>query len=80
MAASPRWKVYSLDGEYLASCKYTEDAAVLVSANGHGAEVRDGHRGMAVWIEGVDGRAGESYDVAAAVMRKLAGIDEGRSR
>lgn len=69
MAASPRWKVYSADGEYRAACKYPEDAASLVSFLGDGATLRDGHRVRdVVWREGAEDQpAGESFDHVAAV-------------
>ena len=72
MASSPRYKVYVLrtvagDGsgaveEYVASCKYAEDAAALVAVLGEGATIRFGH-GPVLWAEGrEDQSAGESYD------------------
>ncbi|MBO6901397.1 MAG: hypothetical protein JJ864_08625 [Rhizobiaceae bacterium] len=65
MAATPQWKVYR-DGEYVAACKYAEDAAVLVSAAG--GVVKHGHS-LVVWTEGKENfSAGESYDQAAALM------------
>ena len=68
MAASPRWKVYSAEGEYRAACRYIEDAAALVAALGQrGTTIRLGHRASAtVWTDGVDGEAAESYDAVAA--------------
>lgn len=71
MAASPSWKVYSKDGEYLASFKYPEHAAALVAALGvDGSTIRWGHV-LTVWTEGVDGHAGESYDAVAERCWKL---------
>ena len=64
MATSPRWKCYTQDGEYRASCKYPEEAAAVVSLLGEGATIRDGHK-LAVWVEGSDGYAADSYDVVA---------------
>ena len=65
MAGSPPWKVYR-DNEYVASCKYAEDAAALVSASG--GAVKYGHS-LVVWREGQEEfSAGESYDSAAEVM------------
>ena len=64
MAASPKYKVYR-NGEYVASCKYPSDAAVLVSAFGEGAQIRVGHNQI-VWNEGhEDQSASESYDYVA---------------
>ena len=69
MAASPKWKVYA-GGEYRASCKYVEDAAVLVSVLGEGSEIREGHsRSKAWWMEGKESQpAEESYDFVAMVV------------
>ena len=67
MAGSPRFKVYTADGEYVASCKHIELAASGVSLLGKGATIRDGHAAKyTVWREGVDGWAGDSYDTVAA--------------
>lgn len=65
MSAAPEWKVYR-SGQYIAACRYAEDAAALVSLAG--GEVRFGHR-LRVWREGDEEfPAGESYDGAADVM------------
>lgn len=67
MAAAPKWKVYR-NGEYVAACKYAEDAACLVSAAG--GIVKHGHS-LIVWREGHEKfSAGESYDGAAQIMEK----------
>jgi hypothetical protein len=67
MASTPPWKVYR-NGEYVASCKYPEDAAMLVSASG--GVVKHGHS-LTVWTEGREEfSAGESYDQAAATMEQ----------
>lgn len=63
MASSPRWKVYTTSGEYIASCKYPEHAAALLASLGAGT-IRWGHA-LIVWTEGQDGVANESYDVVA---------------
>jgi hypothetical protein len=69
MAGSPRYKVFTDAGEYVASCKYPDDAAAIVAAHSiHGWRIRDGHGGSDVWIEGVDGSAGESFDEVARVV------------
>lgn len=71
MAATPQWKIYN-GTEYVAACKYAEDAAALVSCLGDAATVRVGHRKI-VWREGHEDRsAGESYDGAALVMHQRA--------
>lgn len=62
---TPMLKVYR-DGEYVASCKYYEDAAMLVAING---VVKYGH-GKIIWREGQEEiEAGESYDHASDIMR-----------
>jgi hypothetical protein len=74
MAASPIWKVYSATGEYLAACKYVEDAAAVVAAHGEGTQIRLGHASRAaVWTEGKEEQpAGESYDgVVATVLKRV---------
>jgi hypothetical protein len=73
MAAAPRWKVYSADGEYLAACKHVEDAAAIVSLRGDGATIRDGHS-RAVWTEGAEQtRAYDSYDLVVLTIRERVG-------
>lgn len=71
MAGSPRWKLYNEAGEYVASCKYGEDAAALVAHLGQGATILDGHRVSDIrWTEGETGDASESFDqVADAIER-----------
>ena len=64
MASSPVWKVYTPGGEYTASFKHPEDAAVLVAFLGDGATIRHAHK-LTVWKQGVDGDAAESYDAVA---------------
>ena len=68
MGATPRWKVYR-DGEYVASCKYVEDAAALIGVSNCG-EVRDGDNGRkVVWREGREAfSAADSYDGVAEVV------------
>ena len=71
MPASPRWKVYSEDNEFIGALKYPEDAAAMVALRGSGT-VRDGHRRV-VWREGAEAfAAGDSYDGAAAVINERA--------
>lgn len=74
MAASPRYKVFNPEGEYVASCKHIEDAAALVANYGNGATIRDGHSPKnAVWTEGKESQpAAESYDfVLVTVLSRL---------
>ena len=69
MAAAPQWKVYR-DGEYVAACKYPEDAAALVALSG--GIVKLGHS-LIVWREGSEEiEAGDSYDRAASIMQQRA--------
>jgi len=70
MAASPRWKVFNPQGEYVASCKHVEDAAAIVSSYGEGATIRDGYTTRSImWTEGKEKQpAGESYDFVHAVV------------
>jgi hypothetical protein len=69
MAASPRFKVYSASGEYIAACKFPEAAAAIIAAIGYdGWTIRDGHRRI-VWLEGTETQsASESYDNVAYVV------------
>jgi hypothetical protein len=77
MASTPRFKIYSAAGEYLAATKYVEEAAAVVALQGQGATIRDGHeRKHVVWTEGVDGEAFESYDnVCEMVHFRITGKD-----
>lgn len=68
MAASPALKVYR-GGEYVASCKFFEDAAALVALSEEGT-IKFGHS-VTLWREGNEEfPAGESYDECAAIMRE----------
>lgn len=68
MTESPRFKVYNADGMYIAACRHIEDAAAVVALHGDGATIRDGHpRTRTVWLEGRDGKAGDSFDVVGEV-------------
>lgn len=90
MASSPNLKVYRR-GEYIAACKYAEDAAAIVAmeseAEGdHACQgkadtfIKNGHSGSILWHEGHEGQpAGESYDfVARLVYMRLESIAENR--
>ena len=69
MVFAPKWKVYNPQGEYVASCKHTEDAACLVAFYGEGATVRYDHT-LVVWTEHEgEASASNSYDAAAETMR-----------
>ena len=70
MAASPCWKVFNPQGEYVASCKHAEDAAALVATLGRDAKV-SWKREVWVWHEGREAaEAIDSYDTAADLMRE----------
>lgn len=71
MAGSPRWKVYNRDGEYTASFKALEDAAVLIAVYGDGSSIKLRHV-KTVWFEGAEKfSAGDSYDgVAETAMNR----------
>ena len=69
-----RFKVYTASGQYVASCKYAEDAAAIIAAYG-GGTIRDGHRKV-VWREGSETEtASDSYDaVAQTIYARLDGL------
>jgi len=83
----PAWKVYR-GREYVAACKYVEDAAVLAAAFGAGSSIRWEHSSAwTVWREGAESQsAGESYDhVASVANARLAelqrrSLDRSRSK
>lgn len=70
MGASPKWKVYREDNEYVASCHYPQDAAALVGNWGPGATIRLGHtKRNVVWTEGAEEiPAHESFDRVADIV------------
>ena len=69
MASTLQFKVFDVDGEYLASFRYVEDAAILVAAKEDGTTIRNGHsKRTIVWTEGVDGSASRSYSVVADIV------------
>lgn len=70
MAGTRRYTVYSASQEYRATCKYPEDAAVLVASLGNGATIRYGYAHI-VWIEGYEPfSASESYDRVSCVIQE----------
>jgi len=83
MAASPRFKVHNPQGDYVASCKFLEDAAALVANYGDGARIRDALTGTLCWHEGrEDFPAGDSLDGVRekAFERIHAKLDKARRR
>ena len=48
MGASPKYKIFTHTGEYIASCKHATDAAFLASSYGAGATVRIAHSKKAI--------------------------------
>jgi hypothetical protein len=67
VAATPKFKVFNALGQYVAACKWLEDAAMLVGFYGVGATIRWGHR-IVIWREGEEATAAyESYDTVAEV-------------
>lgn len=68
MAGTPRFKVFSPDGEYVASAKTPEVAAMVVGGL-DGGVIRDSStNGPIVWTDGRDGFAGDSYNYVAEVV------------
>ena len=79
MARTPGLKVYTPTKEYVASCKYAEDAAAVCGAYGPGATIRLGHRVKdTVYTDGVDGEAAQSWDEAAIIVRERIAERQGR--
>lgn len=72
MAAAPRFKIVNPSGEYVASCKYAEDASFLVSALGNGTKVydREVSSKALLYTQGVTGDAGESADRFASLVHQ----------
>ncbi len=67
MASSPKFKLYTAGNVYLGCLKHLEDCAAVI-ANQVGGTIRCGHtKKSTIWTEGVDGRAGDSYDEVARI-------------
>lgn len=64
---APQWKIFDQTGLYMGSLHDPTDAAFVIANYSTGAQVRFGRKDV-VWTEGVDGMAGESFDVAVALM------------
>jgi hypothetical protein len=72
MASAPIWKVYTKDGDYIASVKHPMFGAMICAGMGQeGTTIRWGHAKV-VWTEGIDGRAAESYDAVADLCHRRA--------
>jgi len=71
MAGTPIYKVYTHDGEYIASVKRLTDGAIIVGFYTHGT-VRYGHnKACILWNEGHEEfSASQSCDHAAAIMEE----------
>lgn len=68
MAGSPSFKVYNRNKEYIAACKYAEDAAAVVALYGDGATIKYQHSWL-VWTEGSEiAEAATSYDFVAQTI------------
>jgi len=67
MPATPKYKVISPDGDYVAACRYAEDAANLVGIYGPGAKIK--LDGRIIWREGSEEiSAGDSFDRAREII------------
>lgn len=65
--ATPEHKVYDGHGQYIAACRYAEDAAAILAIH-PGGTLRLDHR-VILWREGGESlSAGESYDVVARTV------------
>jgi len=70
MAKSPPIKIYR-NNEYVACCKYFEDAAAIAGMT-KGTEVRYGHKNV-IFVEGNESVwASDSWDGAAEIMMERA--------
>ncbi len=71
MSGTPKYKVFNSKGEYVASCKYAEDAGAICAAWGEGSSIRWGHqKACTLFVNGTDADAGESYDKVAQICRQ----------
>lgn len=69
MAGAPRFKVYSIQNEYVAACKFVEDAAGIIALYG-GGTIRYGHaKRDTIWHEGFEDQpAADSFDYVREVV------------
>lgn len=66
---TPPFTVYNPQGEYIAACKYSEDAAALVRRQGEGATIRYRHK-RTVWTHGAEPNDDGRDDTAAIIMHR----------
>lgn len=65
---TPRFKVYR-GREYIAACKYAEDAAAVVATGGEALTIRDSDHKTVLWDEDHEAQpAGESFDFVAETI------------
>ena len=66
-------KIYTADGDYVASCVDGGCAAALMAMLGTGATIRNGHaRKNTLWCEGAEAHsAAESYDYVTLRIAEL---------
>lgn len=68
MAGTPIYKVYTAEGEYIASAKRPEYAAMILAGLGvAGTTIRKDHRKI-VFTDMVDADASNSYDTVAEIV------------
>lgn len=65
MAGSPKYKIYTSRGEYVAACKYAEDAACVVGNQGTGATVKANGRIVYRTVEMSADGLSDSFDAIA---------------
>ena len=70
MPRSPQLKIFAPNREYIASCKYAEDAINLAQFRGIGAEVRKGHeKQFVIWrVSNDDDLTGDGNDIIDAEL------------
>jgi hypothetical protein len=61
MAASPEYKVFNPQREYIAACKHPEDAAAIVALYGYGSQIE--WMGCVVWHDGKEDRRAMSHSI-----------------
>ena len=73
MASAPRFKFFDSQGEYIASLKYADDAAILLAVHGPGSSVRLGHSKKDTLLEVTEENHASivnSYDETAELILK----------